>query len=114
MNFELGFGVCLYKTKIMLGFSAKLLIGRLRVGLGLHLECRLLFSSNSLHLSRAALSLQVAVDSPQTLSVLGNMGRVFDDCRLRFVQNAGAPLKIPPILGVQKRQKINFEKFMGM
>ena len=30
MNFELGFGVCLYKTEIILGFSAKLLIERLR------------------------------------------------------------------------------------
>ena len=30
MNFELGFGVCLHKTKIMLCFSAKQLIGRLR------------------------------------------------------------------------------------
>ena len=30
MNFELGFGVCLNKTKIMLGLPAKPLIERLR------------------------------------------------------------------------------------
>ena len=30
MNFELGFGVCLNKTKIMLGLPAKLLVERLR------------------------------------------------------------------------------------
>ena len=29
MNFELGFGVCLYKTKTVLGLLAKLLIERL-------------------------------------------------------------------------------------
>ena len=29
-------------------------------------------------------------------------------------RNSGAPLKIPPILGVKKRPKINFEKFKGM
>ena len=56
------------------------------------------------------LSLNVAGDSAKTLSVLGNMGGVLDDCGLRFVHKWRRPLKIPPILGVQKRPKINLEK----
>ena len=37
------------------------------------------------------LSLNVAGDSAKTLSVLGNMGGVLDDCRLRFVQMCRRP-----------------------
>jgi len=39
-----------------------------------------------LFISVEQLSLNVADDSAQTLSVLGNMGGFVDDCRLRFVQ----------------------------
>ena len=44
----------------------------------------------------------VAGDSAKTLSVLGNMGGFLNDCDLRFVQMWRRPLKIPPILGVQR------------
>ena len=37
-------------------------------------------------ISGAQLSLNVVDDSAKTLSVLGNMGSVRDDCGLRFVQ----------------------------
>ena len=40
-----------------------------------------------LFISVEQLSLNVAVDSAKTLSVLGNMGGVVDDCGLRFVQS---------------------------
>ena len=39
-----------------------------------------------LFISVEQLSLIVADDSAKTLSVLGNMGVVLDDCRLRFLQ----------------------------
>ena len=39
-----------------------------------------------LFISVEQLSLNVAGDSAKTLSVLGNMGGVVDDCGLRFVQ----------------------------
>ena len=44
-------------------------------------------------------SLNVAGDSAKTLSVLGNMGGVLDDCGLRFLQMCRRPLKIPPDFG---------------
>ena len=44
-------------------------------------------------------SLNVAGDSAQTLSVLGNMGGVVDDCGLRFVQMWRRPPKNTPDFG---------------
>ena len=55
-----------------------------------------------LFISGEQLSLNVAGDSAKTLSVLGNMGGVLDDCRLKFVKMCRRPLKIPPIFGVQR------------
>ena len=53
------------------------------------------------------LSLNVAGDLAQTLSVLGNMGGVLDDCGLRFVQmRRRLPQNTPDFGG----PKINFEK----
>ena len=62
----------------MHGFSAKLLIERLRVGPGQN--------GQILFISEEQLSLNVADDSAYILSGLGNMGGVVDDCGLRFVQ----------------------------
>ena len=69
---------------------------------------------SSLFISVEQLSLNVADDSAKTLSVLGNMGDFSMTVASDLCRNAGAPLKIPPIWGVQKRPKINFEKFTGM
>ena len=49
-----------------------------RVGLGQN--------GQILFISGEQLSLNVAGDSAKTLSILGNMGSVVDDCGLRFVQ----------------------------
>ena len=59
-------------------FKAKLYLICLRVGLGQN--------GQILFISVEQLSLNVADDSAKTLSVLGNMGDVLDDCCLRFVQ----------------------------
>ena len=45
------------------------------------------------------LLLNVAGDSAQTLSVLGNMGDALDDCRLRFVQKCRRPPQNTPDFG---------------
>ena len=55
-----------------------------------------------LFISGEELSLIVAGDSAKTLSVLGNMGDVLDDCRLRFVQKLPAPPSKYPDFGVQR------------
>ena len=44
-----------------------------------------------LFISVEQLSLNVADDSAKTLSVLGNMGDLLDDCRLRFLQMCRRP-----------------------
>ena len=59
-----------------------------------------------LHLGRTAFS-QRCWDSAKTLSVLGNMGGVVDDCGLRFVQIRRRPPQNTPDFG---GPKINFEK----
>ena len=51
-------------------------------------------------ISGEQLSLNVAGDSAKTLSVLGNMGGVLDDCRLRFVQKCRRPPQNTPDFGV--------------
>ena len=56
---------------------------KLRVGLGQN--------GQILFISGEQLSLNVAGDSAFTLSVLGNMGGVLDDCSLRFVQKCRRP-----------------------
>ena len=61
-----------------------------------------------LFISGEQLSLNVVGDSAKTLSVLENIGGAVDDCGLRFFRDGGAPLKIPPISGVQR---IFFEKY---
>ena len=55
-----------------------------------------------LFISVEQLSLNVADDSAQTLSVLGNMGGFVDDCRLRFVQKCRLPPQNTPDFGVQR------------
>jgi hypothetical protein len=58
-------------------------------------------------ISGEQLSLSVAGDSAKTLSVIGNMGVVLDDCGLRFVQMwRRLPQNTPDFGG----PKINFEK----
>ena len=52
-----------------------------------------------LFISGEQLSLIVAGDSAETLSVLGNMGDVLDDCRLRFVQKCRRPPQNTPDFG---------------
>ena len=52
-----------------------------------------------LFISGEQLSLNVAGDSAKTLSVLGNMGGVLDDCGLRFVQMRRRPPKNTPDFG---------------
>ena len=59
-------------------------------------------------ISGEQLFLNVADDSAQTLSVLGNMGNAFDDCCLSFVQKCRRSPQNTPILGS------NFEKITGM
>ena len=53
------------------------------------------------------LSLNVADDSAKTLSVLGNMGGVLDDCGLRFVQKCRRPppSKYPRFWGPISKEK---------
>ena len=65
--------------------------GSLRVGLGQN--------GQILCISVEQLSLNVADDSAETLSVLGNMGDAFDDCRLRFVQKCRRPPQNTPDFG---------------
>ena len=50
-------------------------------------------------ISGEQLSLNVAGDSAKTLSVLGNMGGVLDDCGLRFVHKWRRPPKNTPDFG---------------
>ena len=50
-------------------------------------------------ISGEQLFLNVADDSAQTLSVLGNMGGVLDDCGLRFVQKCRRPPQNTPDFG---------------
>ena len=52
-----------------------------------------------LFISVEQLSLNVAGDSAKTFLVLGNMGDVLDDCRLRFVQKCRRPPKNTPDFG---------------
>ena len=52
-----------------------------------------------LFISGEQLSLNVAGDSAKTLSVLGNMGGVLDDCGLRFVQKCRRPPQNTPDFG---------------
>ena len=66
----------------------------LRVGLGQN--------GQILFISVEQLSLNVADDSAKTLSVLGNMGDVLDDCRLRFLQMCRRPPQNTPDFGVQR------------
>jgi len=61
---------------------------KLRVGLGQN--------GQILFISGEQLSLNVAGDSAKTLSVLGNMGDVLDDCGLRFVQRCRRPPQNTP------------------
>ena len=70
---------------------------QLRVGLGLHLECCSFF----FFISGEQPSLNVAGDSAETLSVLGNMGGAVDDCGLRFLQMCPPPSNTPGF-GVQR------------
>ena len=63
----------------------------LRVGLGQN--------GQILFISVEQLSLNVAADSAKTLSVIGNMGGVVDDCGLRFVQMRRRPPQNTPDLG---------------
>ena len=65
--------------------------GDLRVGLGQN--------GQILFISVEQLSLNVADDSAKTLSVLGNMGGVLDDCGLRFVQMCRRPPHSTPDFG---------------
>ena len=55
-----------------------------------------------LFISGEQLSLNVAGDSANTLSVLVNMGGVLDDCGLRFVQMRRRPPQNTPDFGVQR------------
>ena len=64
------------------------ILGLLRVGLGQN--------GQILFISVEQLSLNVAGDSAKTLSVLGNMGDVVDDCGLRFVQMCRRPPQNTP------------------
>ena len=52
-----------------------------------------------LFISGEQLSLIVAGDSAETLSVLGNMGDALDDCGLRFAQKCRRPPQNTPDLG---------------
>ena len=61
-------------------------------------------------ISGEQLFLNVADDSAQTLSVLGNMGGVLYDCGLRFVQKCRRPPKNTPDVG----GPILKEKITGM
>ena len=60
-----------------------------------------------LFISGEQLSLNVADDSAKTLSVLGNMGGVLDDCGLRFVQKCRRPPKKKTDFGgpISKKKK---------
>ena len=53
-------------------------------------------------ISGEQLFLNVAVDSAETLSVLGNMGGVLDDLGLRSVQMCRRPPQNTPDFGVQR------------
>ena len=57
-------------------------------------------------ISGEQLSLNVAGDSAKTLSVLGNMGGVVDDCGLRFVQKWRCPPQNTPDFGGPIMKKI--------
>ena len=63
----------------------------LRVGLGQN--------GQILFISVEQLFLNVAGDSAKTLSVLGNMRGLIDDCRLRFVQMGRRPPQNTPDCG---------------
>ena len=63
----------------------------LRVGLGQN--------GQILFISVEQLSLNVAGDSAKTLSVLGNMGGVLDDCGIRFMQMCRRPSQNNPDFG---------------
>ena len=65
-------------------------------------------------ISGEQLSLNVAGDSAKALSVLGNMGGVLDDCRLRFVQKCRRPPQNTPDFGGPKKAKNQFRKITGM
>ena len=60
------------------------------------------FFRQILFISVEQLSLNVADDSAKTLLVLGNMGGVLDDCRLKFVQKYRRLRQNTPDLGVQR------------
>ena len=63
-------------------------------------------------ISGEQLSLNVAGDSAKTLSVLGNMGGVLDDCGLRFVQKCRRiPQNTPDFGGPTDFSKLIFVFF---
>ena len=61
-------------------------------------------------ISGEQLSLNVAGDSAKTLSVLGNMGGVLDDCGLRFVQMRRRPPQNTPDFGGPTDFSKNYRK----
>ena len=82
------------------GFFGKIDHQKKRVGLGQN--------GQVLFISVEQLSLNVSGDSAKTLSVLGNMGGVLDDCGLRFVQMWRRPPQNTPDFGgpISKKKKI--------